>query len=61
MLDYQIKSSKEALLLYAFKTKKYDAINGKMMFIQGSPLLTKHSKINTGGCLELLQITFHSF
>ena len=48
MLDYQIKSSKEALLLYAFKTKKYDTINGKMMFIQGSPLLTKHNKINTG-------------
>ncbi len=48
MLDHQIKSSKEALLLYAYKTKKYEAINGKMMFIQGSPLLTKHNVINTG-------------
>tara|TARA_Y100001978_G_scaffold201406_1_gene219694 strand:- start:482 stop:1975 length:1494 start_codon:yes stop_codon:yes gene_type:complete len=48
MLKNQINSSKEALLLYAFYQNKFDAINGKMMFIQGSPILKKHGQIKTG-------------
>ncbi len=48
MLKHQINASKEALLLYAYKTQKYDSINGKMMFLQGSPVLTKHKNIYTG-------------
>ncbi len=48
MLQNQIKASKEALLLYAHNNKKYDAIDGKMMFLQGSPVLKKYKKIYTG-------------
>ena len=48
MLQHQINASKEALLLYAYNNKKYDAINGKMIFIQGSPVLKKYKKIQTG-------------
>jgi len=48
MLKNQINSSKEALLLYAFYQKKFEAINGKMMFVQGSPILKKYGKIKTG-------------
>ncbi len=48
MLQNQINASKEALLLYAYNNEKYDAINGKMMFLQGSPVLKKHKKIYTG-------------
>jgi len=48
MLENQIKSTKEALLLYAFYKNKFDAINGKMMFIQGSPILKKYGQIKTG-------------
>ena len=48
MLKNQINASKEALLLYAYKNKKYDSINGKMMFLQGSPVLKKYKNIYTG-------------
>ena len=48
MLNYQINASKEALLLYAYNNKKYDLVGGKMMFLQGSPVLKKHKKIQTG-------------
>ena len=48
MLRHQINASKEALLLYAHNNNKYDHINGKMMFVQGSPVLKKHKKIYTG-------------
>ena len=48
MLKTQIRATKEALLLYAQKNKKYDLINGKMMFLQGSPVLEKHGKIPCG-------------
>ena len=46
MLKIQIRSTKEALLLYAQKTKKFDIIDGKMMFIQGSPIVSHYKKID---------------
>ena len=48
MLKNQIRSTKEALLLYAHQTKNFDIINGKMMFIQGSPVVKKYKKIPCG-------------
>ena len=48
MLKIQIRSTKEALLLYAQKTKKFDIIDGKMMFIQGSPIVSHYKKIPCG-------------
>ena len=48
MLKIQIKSTKEALLLYAKQTNNFDIINGKMMFIQGSPVVTNYKKIPCG-------------
>lgn len=48
MLRNQINASREALLLYAYKEKKYNIIDGKMMFLQGSPSLYNYKKIRTG-------------
>ena len=48
MLKIQIRSTKEALLLYAHQTKNYNLINGKMMFIQGSPVVSFYKKIPCG-------------
>ena len=48
MLRAQIRSTKEALLLYAHQSKNYDLINGKMMFIQGSPVVRFYKKIPCG-------------
>ena len=48
MLKIQIRSTKEALLLYAQQTKNYDIINGKMMFIQGSPVVGRYKKVPCG-------------
>ena len=48
MLQIQIRSTKEALLLYAWQTKNYNIINGKMMFLQGSPVVDLYKKIPCG-------------
>ena len=48
MLNIQIRSTKEALLLYAAQSKNYSLINGKMMFLQGSPVVECYKKIPCG-------------
>jgi len=47
-LKYQIGAAKMALLNYIFETGKADYVDGKMIFLQGSPLLNKNSAIPTG-------------
>ncbi len=43
-----IKAARNALLTYIHETGKTDFVNGKMIFLQGSPILTKKNGINTG-------------
>ncbi len=43
-----IKAARNALLTYINQTGKADFVNGKMIFLQGSPVLTKTNGINVG-------------
>jgi hypothetical protein len=43
-----IKAARNALLTYIHETGKADFVNGKMIFLQGSPVLTKKNGINVG-------------
>jgi phenylacetate-coenzyme A ligase PaaK-like adenylate-forming protein len=43
-----IKAARNALLTYINETGKTDFVNGKMIFLQGSPILTKKNGINVG-------------
>jgi len=43
-----IKAARNALLTYIHETGKADFVNGKMIFLQGSPILTKKHGINVG-------------
>ena len=47
-MPYHIKAAKEALLLYIANTGKTDFVNGKMIFLQGSPNIHKKNGIKTG-------------
>lgn len=43
-----IKAARNALLTYIHETGKSDFVNGKMIFLQGSPVLNKKNGINVG-------------
>ena len=43
-----IKAARNALLCYIHETGKTDFVNGKMMFLQGSPVLETKAGISTG-------------
>ncbi|RZK53097.1 MAG: hypothetical protein EOO87_13720, partial [Pedobacter sp.] len=43
-----IKAARNALLTYIHETGNADFVNGKMIFLQGSPVLTKKNGINVG-------------
>lgn len=43
-----VKAARNALLTYIHETGKADFVNGKMIFLQGSPVLTKKNGINVG-------------
>ena len=43
-----IKAARNALLTYINETGKAGFVNGKMIFLQGSPILTKKNGINVG-------------
>ena len=45
---YHIRSAKEALLLYIAHTGNADFVNGKMIFLQGSPNIESYKGIKTG-------------
>ena len=47
-MPFHIQAAKQALLLYIHKTGNADFVNGKMIFLQGSPVLDKHNDIKTG-------------
>ncbi|MBC7615173.1 MAG: GH3 auxin-responsive promoter family protein [Pedobacter sp.] len=43
-----IKAARNALLTYIYETGKADFVNGKMIFLQGSPVMSKRKGINVG-------------
>jgi hypothetical protein len=43
-----VKAARNALLTYIHETGKTEFVNGKMIFLQGSPVLTKKNGINVG-------------
>lgn len=47
-MPYQISAAKEALLLYIAETGNSDFVNGKMIFLQGSPEIEISNSIKTG-------------
>lgn len=47
-MPQHIKAARNALLTYIHETGKADFVNGKMIFLQGSPILTKKNGINVG-------------
>ncbi|MEX1383587.1 GH3 auxin-responsive promoter family protein, partial [Lutibacter sp.] len=55
-MPMHINAAKNSLLLYINETKKTDFLNGKMIFIQGSPELKEQNGINIG---RLSGITAH--
>jgi len=47
-LNYQVEAARNAILCYIHETKKTDFINGKMIFLQGSPELDHSLKVPVG-------------
>ncbi len=47
-MPFHIKAAKQALLMYIAETGKADFVNGKMIFLQGSPILNEKNGIKTG-------------
>lgn len=47
-MPYHIQSAKEALLLYIAETGKSDFVNGKMIFLQGSPIIDTKNGVKIG-------------
>jgi len=47
-MPFHIQAAKEALLLYIASSGKTDFVNGKMIFLQGSPNINSQNGIKTG-------------
>lgn len=47
-MPYHIKAAKSALLNYIHKTGDASFVNGKMIFLQGSPIIDTYKNIKTG-------------
>jgi hypothetical protein len=47
-MPYQIEAAKNALLMYIAETGKAEFLNGKLMFLQGSPIIGSKNSIKTG-------------
>ncbi|WP_264566071.1 GH3 auxin-responsive promoter family protein [Flavobacterium sp. N3904] len=47
-MPYHIEAARNAILLYIHETKKADFVSGKMIFLQGSPILEEKHGIKLG-------------
>ncbi|WP_430614709.1 GH3 family domain-containing protein [Flavobacterium sp. JP2137] len=47
-LPYHIQAARNAILEYIYETGKADFVDGKMIFLQGSPVLEQKNQINFG-------------
>ena len=55
-LPFHIKAARDAILSFIYETKKTAVVNGKMIFLQGSPELENINGVLTG---RLSGITAH--
>lgn len=47
-MPYHVQSARDAILCYIHETKKTDFVSGKMIFLQGSPILEEKNGIKVG-------------
>lgn len=47
-MPHHIEAARNAILFYIYETKKTDFVNGKMIFLQGSPVLEEKNSIKIG-------------
>ena len=47
-MPHHVEAARNAILLYVVETGKTDFVNGKMIFLQGSPILKEKNGINLG-------------
>lgn len=47
-MPYHIKAARNALLMYIAETGSADFVNGKLIFLQGSPIIDTKNEIKTG-------------
>lgn len=47
-MPYHIEAARDAILCYVYQTKNADFVNGKMIFLQGSPILEEKNGIKLG-------------
>lgn len=47
-MPYHIKAARDALLMYIAETGSADFVNGKLIFLQGSPIIDTKNEIKTG-------------
>ena len=47
-MPYHIKAARNALLMYIAETGNADFVNGKLIFLQGSPIIDNKNEIKTG-------------
>ncbi|AYW37216.1 GH3 auxin-responsive promoter family protein [Capnocytophaga canimorsus] len=47
-MPYHIQAARDAILCYVYQTQKADFVNGKMIFLQGSPVLEEKNGIKLG-------------
>jgi len=47
-MPYHIKAARNALLMYIAETGNADFVNGKLIFLQGSPIIDENNDIKTG-------------
>ena len=47
-MPFHIKAARNALLMYIAETDNADFVNGKMIFLQGSPIIDEKNEIKTG-------------
>jgi GH3 auxin-responsive promoter len=47
-MPYHIRAARDAILCYIHETQRADFVNGKMIFLQGSPILAEKNGIKTG-------------
>ena len=47
-MPHHIQNARNAILCYIHETKKADFVNGKMIFLQGSPILSEKNGIKVG-------------
>src|SRR5690554_4547818 len=53
-MPFHIQAARNAILLYIHETGKADFVNGKMIFLQGSPEMTEKNGIKIGRLSEIV-------